>query len=225
MTGFAIIAALISFYVSDMLYRSVVARAKPLFPSNLQDERAASFSLGAYTLAADVSSRTSAQISFVDRLWRARRLLRCACCLQHRSFALGGVFCLPAVLRGLAWRVGLVETSGAPVNDSPQRNKPHADRRRGDRDPQSRQACRNARLARALRHQRAVGRPSSISPSRKKPARRSPRTRASRRRPQRRRPGKPPSPMIPVWSSMRSAASRAFTRRAGPGRTRISASP
>jgi hypothetical protein len=48
MTGFAIIAALISFYVSDMFYKSVVARAKPLFPSNLQDERAASFSLGAY---------------------------------------------------------------------------------------------------------------------------------------------------------------------------------
>lgn len=47
MTGFAVIGALIFLYVSDALYRTVVARAKPLFPLNLQEEHKASFALGA----------------------------------------------------------------------------------------------------------------------------------------------------------------------------------
>jgi hypothetical protein len=47
MTGYAAIAAIVFLYVSDFLYRAVVARAKSLFPPNLQEERKASFSLGA----------------------------------------------------------------------------------------------------------------------------------------------------------------------------------
>ena len=47
MTGYAVIAALVFLYVSDFLYRTVVARAKPLFPLSMQEEHKASFSLGA----------------------------------------------------------------------------------------------------------------------------------------------------------------------------------
>ena len=47
-TGIAIIAAIVFLFVSDSLYRTVVARAKPLFPANLQDTDKASFSLGAF---------------------------------------------------------------------------------------------------------------------------------------------------------------------------------
>ena len=47
MTGYAVIAAIVSLYVSDALYRTVVARATPLLPDNLQEERKASYSLGA----------------------------------------------------------------------------------------------------------------------------------------------------------------------------------
>jgi len=47
MTGYVIIGALVFLFVSDALYRSVVTRAKPLFPLSLQEERRASFALGA----------------------------------------------------------------------------------------------------------------------------------------------------------------------------------
>ena len=48
MTGYAVLAALAFLYVSDALYRTVVARAKPLMPDNLQEDRKASYSLGAF---------------------------------------------------------------------------------------------------------------------------------------------------------------------------------
>jgi hypothetical protein len=47
MTGCALIAAIFFLYLSDFLYRAVVARARPLYPPLLQEERKASFSLGA----------------------------------------------------------------------------------------------------------------------------------------------------------------------------------
>ena len=48
MTGLAVLGALVFLYVSDALYRSVVARAKPLLPLNFQEERKASYVLGAF---------------------------------------------------------------------------------------------------------------------------------------------------------------------------------
>ena len=48
MTGLAVLAAIVFLYVSDALYRSVVARAKSQFPSDLQEERKASYVLGAF---------------------------------------------------------------------------------------------------------------------------------------------------------------------------------
>jgi hypothetical protein len=48
MTGYIVFVALALFYGSDLLHRTVVARARPLFPSSLQEERKASFVLGAF---------------------------------------------------------------------------------------------------------------------------------------------------------------------------------
>ncbi len=45
--GLAIVAAIVCLFVSDTLYRSVVAGARPLLPENLRTEAQASFSLGA----------------------------------------------------------------------------------------------------------------------------------------------------------------------------------
>jgi hypothetical protein len=47
MTGYAVLAAIVCLFVSDALFRTVVAWAKPLLPENLQEERKASYSLGA----------------------------------------------------------------------------------------------------------------------------------------------------------------------------------
>ena len=92
-----------------------------------------------------------------------------------------------------------------------------------DRDPQSGQAARNARTAGALRHRGGVGRRARPRASRRRPARRFAPMHASRRKPPPRRPACRPSRTIPGSRSMRSAASPASTRRAGPARTRISA--
>lgn len=46
MTGYAFIAAIVSLYVSDALYRTVIAWAK-LLPDKLQEERKVSYSIGA----------------------------------------------------------------------------------------------------------------------------------------------------------------------------------
>ena len=90
------------------------------------------------------------------------------------------------------------------------------------RDPQSRQARRDARTARALRRSRRSPPASSGLASPKRPARPFTPMRGSRRSPRRRRPSCRPLPMIPASWSMRSTARPAFTRRAGPDRTRIS---
>jgi hypothetical protein len=47
MTGYAVFAGIVCMYVSDRLYRSVVARARPLFPESEREERKANYSLGA----------------------------------------------------------------------------------------------------------------------------------------------------------------------------------
>jgi len=47
MTGYAVIAAIVSPYVSDPLYRTVIAWGKPLLADKLQEERKAGYSLGA----------------------------------------------------------------------------------------------------------------------------------------------------------------------------------
>lgn len=46
--GLAIVAAIVCLFVSDALYRSVVAHARPLLPAAMQAEAQASFSLGAF---------------------------------------------------------------------------------------------------------------------------------------------------------------------------------
>jgi hypothetical protein len=47
MTGYAVLTAIVCLYVSDSFYRTIIARAKLLLPENLQEERKASYSLGA----------------------------------------------------------------------------------------------------------------------------------------------------------------------------------
>ena len=47
MIGNPVIAAIVSQYVSDALYRTIAERAMPLLPDNPHEERKASYSLGA----------------------------------------------------------------------------------------------------------------------------------------------------------------------------------
>jgi len=47
MIGNPVIAAIVSQYVSDALYRTIAERATPLLPDNPQEERKASYSLDA----------------------------------------------------------------------------------------------------------------------------------------------------------------------------------
>jgi len=47
MTGYAVIGAMVFFYISDALHRAVVRQAKPFFPATIKEEREAHYFLGA----------------------------------------------------------------------------------------------------------------------------------------------------------------------------------
>ena len=91
-----------------------------------------------------------------------------------------------------------------------------------DRDPQSRQARRDARIAGAARRRGGLGgrtRPRRARGNRRRRFAPMPR---SRRSPRRRRADCRPSPTIPASWSMRWTARPESTRRAGPAEARIS---